>query len=168
MVEVSSTFKLIISLSIMLLMDHKYALAQMLIIFRIAFMAVALPGVSRIEQVDDRQLILMRFSPHSNGASYSARCSDVPSARMICARRCAKTSPWLENVVRTFSWPRFWLHPLYSSGDLHLLSSEQRQRLSEAVGVEIGQTGSREGVLENRTDRTGVAPILGVMRFHGR
>ena len=32
---------------------HKYAFAQITVVFGIAFMAVALPGVSRIEQVDD-------------------------------------------------------------------------------------------------------------------
>lgn len=43
-----------------------------------------------------------------------------------------------------------------------LLPSEQRQGLPKAVWVEVGQAGRREGVLEDRSDRTGAAPVLAV------
>jgi hypothetical protein len=49
---------------------------------------------------------------------------------------------------------------LYSSGDLHFCPPEQRQSLSKAVRVEVGQTGGGESFLENLADGTGVAQCL--------
>ena len=47
-------------------------------------------------------------------------------------------------------------------GRLADLAAEKRQGLPEAVRVEVGEAGGREGALENRSDRAGAAPVLAV------
>src|SRR5260370_10571442 len=42
------------------------------------------------------------------------------------------------------------------------LAAEKRQGLTKAVRVEVGQTGGREGVLENCADGASAAPMLSV------
>src|SRR5262252_2620547 len=47
-------------------------------------------------------------------------------------------------------------------GGLADLAAEERQSLAKAVWVEVGQTSRGKGVLENRSDRAGAAPVLTV------
>ena len=59
------------------------------------------------------------------------------------------------------SWPRFWDRASYSSADLQIWPREA-PRFSGAVWFEVGQAGSRLGVLENRPDWPGATPVLAV------
>src|SRR5262249_18937217 len=80
---------------------HKYALAQILIIFWIAFMTVALPRVSRIDCINDVALFIKSKAAVTTHVLLLSRCADllggsnITSSQHIVRTRARWTFSWL-------------------------------------------------------------------------
>src|SRR5262249_16995017 len=85
------------------------------------------------------------------GSSRNYQGSD--RSRRLISRRVYRGAQRMLTVLR----PRLVL--LRRLADL---AAKQRQRLPEAVRVEVRQPGRREGAFEDRPDRTGTPPVLAV------